>query len=57
MAVEIPKTAYSGRIKETTLGIGDKAVKVGGETCYPFYLFDFAAICCLRNFNCHFYLP
>ncbi len=40
MAVEIPKTAYSGKIKEVTLGKGDKAVTVGGETCYPFYLFE-----------------
>ncbi len=40
MAFEIPKTAYSGKIKEITLGKGDKAVTVGGETCYPFYLFE-----------------
>ena len=29
MAFEIPKTAYSGKIKEITLGKGDKAVKIG----------------------------
>jgi acetyl-CoA decarbonylase/synthase complex subunit delta len=40
MAIEIPKTAYSGKIRETTLGKGDKAVKIGGETAYPFYLFE-----------------
>jgi acetyl-CoA decarbonylase/synthase complex subunit delta len=40
MAVEIPKTAYSGKIREIKLGKGDKAVTVGGETCYPFYLFE-----------------
>jgi acetyl-CoA decarbonylase/synthase complex subunit delta len=40
MAVEIPKTQYSGKIKEITLGKGPKAVKVGGETAYPFYLFE-----------------
>ena len=40
MAVEIPKTAYSGKIKEITLGKGGKAVTVGGETVYPFYLFE-----------------
>ncbi len=40
MAFEIPKTAYSGKIKEITLGKGDKAVAVGGETAYPFYLFE-----------------
>jgi len=40
MAFDIPKTAYSGKIKEITLGKGDKAVKIGGETAYPFYLFE-----------------
>jgi len=40
MALEIPKTVYSGKIKEITLGKGDKAVKVGGETSYPLYLFE-----------------
>ena len=40
MAFEIPKTAYSGKIREITLGSGDKAVIVGGETSYPFHLFE-----------------
>jgi len=40
MAFEIPKTAYSGKIREIKLGSGDKAVTVGGETCYPFHLFE-----------------
>jgi acetyl-CoA decarbonylase/synthase complex subunit delta len=40
MAFEIPKTAYSGKIKELKLGKGDNAVSVGGETAYPFYLFE-----------------
>jgi acetyl-CoA decarbonylase/synthase complex subunit delta len=40
MALEIPKTTYSGKIKEIKLGTGDKAVIVGGESCYPFYLFE-----------------
>lgn len=40
MAFEIPKTAYSGKIKELKLGKGDKAVTIGGETAYPFYLFE-----------------
>jgi len=40
MAFEIPKIAYSGAIKETTLGRGDRAVTVGGETSYPFHLFE-----------------
>ncbi len=32
MTFEIPKLDYSGSIKEVTLGGGDKAVTVGGET-------------------------
>ena len=40
MAVEIPKTSYTGKIKEIKLGKGDKTVVVGGESCYPFYLFE-----------------
>jgi len=40
MAFEIPKTSYTGKVKEITLGKGDKAVTVGGETAYPFYLFE-----------------
>ena len=40
MAFEIPKTLYSGKIKEIKLGKGDKSVTVGGETSYPFYLFE-----------------
>jgi len=40
MAFEIPKTSYTGKIKEITLGKGDKAVTVGGETAYPFYLYE-----------------
>jgi acetyl-CoA decarbonylase/synthase complex subunit delta len=40
MAVEIPKTNYSGKVKEITLGKGEKAVTVGGENSYPFYLFE-----------------
>jgi acetyl-CoA decarbonylase/synthase complex subunit delta len=40
MPFEVPKTAYSGKIKEITLGKGEKAVTVGGETAYPFYLFE-----------------
>ena len=40
MTFETPKTQYSGKVKEITLGKGDKEVTVGGETCYPFYLFE-----------------
>ena len=40
MAFEIPELSYSGKIKEIILGKGDKAVTVGGETSYPFHLFE-----------------
>jgi len=40
MALEIPKTLYSGKIREIKLGKGDKSVTVGGETSYPLYLFE-----------------
>ena len=40
MAFQVPKINYSGKIREVTLGTGAKAVKIGGESCYPFYLFE-----------------
>ncbi len=40
MSFQIPKIDYTGRVKEVTIGTGAKAVKVGGESCYPFYLFE-----------------
>ncbi|OGP94555.1 MAG: acetyl-CoA decarbonylase/synthase complex subunit delta, partial [Deltaproteobacteria bacterium RBG_16_47_11] len=40
MAFEIPKITYTGKIKEVTLGKGPKAVTIGGETAYPFHLFE-----------------
>ena len=40
MDLETTKISYSGKIKEITLGKGDKAVTVGGETSYPFHLFE-----------------
>ncbi len=40
MALEIPKTLYSGKIRELKLGKGDRSVTVGGETSYPLYLFE-----------------
>jgi len=40
MTLEIPKTPYSGKIKEISLGKGSKSVKIGGETAYPFYTFE-----------------
>jgi len=40
VAFEIPKQDYSGEIRATTLGVGDKAVTVGGENSYPFHTFE-----------------
>jgi acetyl-CoA decarbonylase/synthase, CODH/ACS complex subunit delta len=40
MAIEIPKTLYNGKIKEIKLGTDNNALTVGGESCYPFYLFE-----------------
>ncbi len=38
--MDIPKMNYTGNIKSVTVGLGDKAVTVGGETMYPFHLFE-----------------
>jgi acetyl-CoA decarbonylase/synthase complex subunit delta len=40
LGFEFAKETYSGGIKEITLGQGEKAVTVGGESCYPFYNFE-----------------
>jgi acetyl-CoA decarbonylase/synthase complex subunit delta len=40
MPFEIPRTAYSGKIKETTLGKGERALTIGGETAFPFHLYE-----------------
>ncbi|MFH0942380.1 MAG: acetyl-CoA decarbonylase/synthase complex subunit delta [Chloroflexota bacterium] len=40
MAFEAPKNTYSGKIREITLGSGARALKIGGETSYPFYTFE-----------------
>ncbi|MFP4039976.1 MAG: acetyl-CoA decarbonylase/synthase complex subunit delta [Desulfosudaceae bacterium] len=40
MGFQIAKESYAGSIKEISIGTGDKAVKVGGETSYPFCLFE-----------------
>jgi acetyl-CoA decarbonylase/synthase complex subunit delta len=39
MAFVVPKTTYNGKIKEIKLG-NKKTVTIGGESCYPFYLFE-----------------
>ena len=40
MGFEIYKEKYTGSIKEISIGNGENAVTVGGETCYPFYRFE-----------------
>lgn len=40
MGFEITKETYAGSIKGITIGKGDKAVTVGGQTSYPFYQFE-----------------
>ena len=40
MGFEFFKESYNGKIKEVSLGKGDSAVVVGGESCYPFYQFE-----------------
>ena len=40
MTFTIPKAVYTGKIKEVVLGKGARAVTVGGETSYPFHLFE-----------------
>jgi len=40
MTFEVPKIPYSGKIKQIKLGKGDKSITVGGESCYPFHLFE-----------------
>jgi acetyl-CoA decarbonylase/synthase complex subunit delta len=38
--VELPKISYTVTIKEIALGLGSKAVTVGGANAYPFHLFE-----------------
>jgi acetyl-CoA decarbonylase/synthase, CODH/ACS complex subunit delta len=40
LAFEFYKESYAGSVHTVTLGKGDKAVVVGGETGYPFYYFE-----------------
>jgi len=40
VAFEIPKIRYTGKVKEITIGAGDKTVTVGGRDCYPFHVFE-----------------
>ncbi|MFH1103052.1 MAG: acetyl-CoA decarbonylase/synthase complex subunit delta [Pseudomonadota bacterium] len=40
MGFQFYKENYTGKIKEITIGKGTKSVKVGGQSCYPFYQFE-----------------
>jgi acetyl-CoA decarbonylase/synthase complex subunit delta len=40
LAFDFYKESYAGSVTPVTLGKGDKAVTVGGESCYPFYHFE-----------------
>ena len=40
MSFEFYKESYAGAIKAISIGKGDNAVTVGGETCYPLYQFE-----------------
>jgi acetyl-CoA decarbonylase/synthase complex subunit delta len=37
---ELTKESYAGGIKAITIGNGDNALTIGGQTCYPFYQFE-----------------
>ncbi len=40
MGFKLKKESYSGGIKAISIGKGDAAITVGGETCFPFYTFE-----------------
>jgi acetyl-CoA decarbonylase/synthase complex subunit delta len=40
MTFEVPKVSYTGKIREIQLGREGNTVMVGGESCYPFHLFE-----------------
>ena len=40
MEYKAPIEAYSGVVREITIGKGEKAVKIGGENILPFHFFD-----------------
>jgi acetyl-CoA decarbonylase/synthase, CODH/ACS complex subunit delta len=40
LGFQIVKETYAGSIRPITIGKGKKAVTVGGQNCYPFYLFE-----------------
>ena len=40
MAFKMSVQKYSGKISEVQIGVGEKAIKIGGESTLPFYSFD-----------------
>jgi CO dehydrogenase/acetyl-CoA synthase delta subunit len=40
MPVEVPKQQYTGSIREINLGKAEQKLLVGGESAFPFYLFE-----------------
>ena len=40
MTIEVSKQQYSGSVKPLTIGSGDTAFTVGGETVFPFFTFE-----------------
>ena len=40
MSFEIPIQPYSGKIGETIIGTGERALRLGGEESYPFHIFE-----------------
>jgi len=38
MEYKAPIEAYSGAVREITIGKGEKALKIGGENILPFHL-------------------
>lgn len=40
MDFKAPIESYNGKIREVTIGTGDKAVVAGGENALPYYLFE-----------------
>jgi acetyl-CoA decarbonylase/synthase complex subunit delta len=44
MQYRAPIEAYTGTVREVTIGTGAKALKLGGETALPYHFFDQGAI-------------
>ena len=40
MAFKMSVQKYSGKISEVEIGVGEKVIKIGGESTLPFYSFD-----------------